>query len=122
MSKVSAASGPYAAELRASNPKTAIPAAGPSLSPFSSDDRSALPNSRSISDITQPLLHPIRTQEKLQNFVHRPFLLPFPTASSEARDQGSSESLKRFIGKLKNSKPTYKFEALYDSGSQGIRP
>jgi len=32
--------------------------------------------------------------------VHRPFLLPFPTASSEARDQGSSESLKRFIGKL----------------------
>jgi hypothetical protein len=52
---VSAASGPYAAELSASSPKTAIPAVGPSFSPLSSDDLSGLPNSRSISDIIRPL-------------------------------------------------------------------
>src|ERR1700730_4711813 len=100
MSKVSAASGPYAAELRASNPKTAIPAAGPSLSPLSSDDRSGLPNSRSISDITQPLLHPIRTQDKLQNFMHSFFQLTLQTSYLGASDRGSFKSLKSLRGDL----------------------
>src|SRR6202022_435423 len=46
--------GPYAAELRASNPKTGIPAAGPSLSPLSSEELSGRPKSRSITDIKHP--------------------------------------------------------------------
>jgi hypothetical protein len=55
MSNVSAASGPYAAELSASNPKMAIPDVGPSFSPPSSDERRGLPNNRFVNDIAYPL-------------------------------------------------------------------
>src|SRR5271163_5186165 len=50
ISSVSAASGPYAAELRASRPKMGMPAAGPMHSPPSSAFASGLPISRSRKD------------------------------------------------------------------------
>ena len=46
ISSVSAASGPYAAELRASSPKTGIPASGPMCSARSSLVASGRPNNR----------------------------------------------------------------------------
>src|SRR5580704_13732090 len=48
---VSAASGPYAAELSASSPKMGMPAAGPMRSPVSSQFASGLPSNRSRKDI-----------------------------------------------------------------------
>jgi hypothetical protein len=49
ISKVSAASGPYAAELRASSPNTGIPLAGPILSAWSSSVARGRPNTMSAS-------------------------------------------------------------------------
>src|SRR5579863_787225 len=51
ISSARAASGPYAAELSASSPNTGMPAAGPSLSPLSSDVLSGRPNKRSMTDM-----------------------------------------------------------------------
>src|SRR5258707_13346117 len=51
INKERAASGPYAAELRASNQKTGIPASGASFSPLSSEELSGRPKSTSIADI-----------------------------------------------------------------------
>src|SRR6202142_3916179 len=47
MSRVRAASGPYAAELRASSPKMGIPAEGPTCSPCSSQLARGRPMRRS---------------------------------------------------------------------------
>src|SRR5258708_30111560 len=51
MRSVSAASGPYAAELSASRPKISTPLAGPILSAFSSSVASGRPSSRSVRAI-----------------------------------------------------------------------
>src|ERR1700730_18911268 len=53
MSRARAASGPYAAELSASRPKTGIPADAPSLSVSSSDERRGRPKRKSITDMVR---------------------------------------------------------------------
>ena len=55
ISSVSAASGPYAAELRASSPKTGIPARGPMCSARSSLVASGRPNSRWKMPVYTPM-------------------------------------------------------------------
>src|ERR1700730_16777411 len=57
MSRARAASGPYAAELSASRPKTGIPAAAPSLSVSSSDERRGRPKRELITDMVSLSLH-----------------------------------------------------------------
>src|SRR5208337_4646858 len=53
--RVRAASGPYAAELRASSPKTGIPARGPICSARSSLVASGRPNSRFNNRVVTPM-------------------------------------------------------------------
>src|ERR1700679_1690891 len=55
MRSVSAASGPYAAELSASRPKTGMPAIGPMCSARSSEVASGLPIRKLSSNMLRPL-------------------------------------------------------------------
>src|SRR5471030_2759169 len=58
MSRVIAASGPYAAELSASRPSIGMPAIGPTRCSPSSCEASGLPSSRFLSD-TEPSSRPL---------------------------------------------------------------
>src|ERR1700685_406006 len=55
--RVKAASGPYAAELSASSPKTGMPFAGPILSAFSSSVARGRPSTRSANFMAFILVH-----------------------------------------------------------------
>src|SRR5205807_9036435 len=63
---VRAASGPYPAELSASSPKMAMPAAGPICSPLSSEVRNGFPKIRFFRDKVRLLDVELRPEDNMR--------------------------------------------------------